>query len=84
LIAQQQHRERRIVVDDDAAFAIENFAARRQDGDLLDAILFGQIAVVVVAGDLEPPQTESENQENSQQDVLHCSEPKLGDFILAT
>ena len=84
LIAQQQHRERRIVVDDDAAFAVENLAARRKDGDLLDAILFGEIAVIIVVGDLEPPQAESENKKNPQQDVLHCREPELGDFVLAT
>ncbi len=38
LIAQQQRRKRRIVVDNDAAFAIENLAARRQDGNFADAV----------------------------------------------
>ena len=42
LIAQQQHGERRVVVDDDAAFAVQQLAAGRQNGDLLDAVLFGQ------------------------------------------
>ena len=84
LIAQQQHRERRIVVDDDAAFAVEDLAARRQDGNLLDAVLFGQRAVVIAARDLQAPQPEGENQKNSQQDVLHCGEPELGDFFVAT
>ncbi len=77
LIAQQQHRERRIVVNDDAAFAVENLAARRQHRDLLDAVLFGQSGVVVAARHLQAPQPESKNQENAQQDVLHCGEPEL-------
>ena len=84
LIAQQQDGERRIVVDDDAAFAVEDFAARREDGDLLDAILLGQGVVVVAARDLQPPQAEGQHQKNPQQDVLHCGEPELGDFFLAT
>ncbi len=84
LVAQQQHRERRIVIDDDAAFAVENLAARRQDGHLLDAVFFGEIAVVVVARDLQPPQAEGEDQKDSQQHVLHCGEPNLRDFFLAT
>ena len=84
LIAQQQHGKRRIVVDNDAAFAVENFAARRQDGHLLDAVLFGQSVVVVAARHLQAPQPEREHQKNPQQNVLHCGEPKLGDFFLAT
>ena len=84
LIAQQQHGERGIVVDDDAAFAVQNLAARREDGDLLDAVLFGQRGVVIAARDLQAPQPESQNQKNCQQDVLHCGEPELGDFFLAT
>ena len=44
LVAQQQHGERGVVVNDDAAFAVEQLAARREDGDLLDAVLFGQRA----------------------------------------
>ncbi len=84
LIAQQQHGKRRIVVDDDAAFAVENFAARREDRDLLDAVLLSESVVVIVAGDLQSPQAEGENQKNPQQEVLHCREPELRDFILAT
>ena len=84
LIAQQQDGKRRVVVDDDAAFAVEDLAARREDGHLLDAVLFGELAVVLAVRDLQAPQAEGENEKNSQQDVLHCGEPKLGDFFLAT
>ncbi len=41
-------------------------------------------AVVVAARDLQTPQAEGENKKNSQQDVLHCGEPELRDFVLAT
>ncbi len=40
-IAQQQRGERRIVIDDDAAFAIENLAAGREHGHVANAIFFG-------------------------------------------
>ena len=80
LIAQQQHGERRIVVDDDAAFAVEDLAARRQDGDLLDAVLFGQRCVVIAARHLQAPQPEGKNQKDSQQDVLHCGEASCETF----
>jgi hypothetical protein len=84
LIAQQQHGERRIVVDDDAAFAVKDLAARSQDGDLLDAVLFGQRAVVIAARHLQAPQSERQHQEDSQQEILHCGKPELGDFFVAT
>ena len=84
LIAQQQNGKRWIVVDDDAAFAVKDLAARSEDRHLLDAVLLGQGVVVVVARDLQAPQSEGENQKNSQQDVLHCREPELRDFFLAT
>ncbi len=84
LIAQQQHGERRIVVNDDAAFAVEDLAARRQNGDLLDAVLLGQRAVVIVARYLQAPQPEGKNKKDSQQDVLHCGKPELRDFFVAT
>src|SRR5664279_3747290 len=84
LIAQQQHGERGIVVNDDAAFAVKDLAARRQNGDLLDAVLFGQGAVVIAARHLQAPQPEGQHQKNSQQDVLHCGKPELGDFFVAT
>ena len=41
-IAQEQGRERGIVIDDDAPFAVQNFAARREDGNVADPILLGQ------------------------------------------
>src|ERR1019366_5296774 len=84
LIAQQQHRERRIVVHDDAAFAVQDLAARREDGDLLDAILFSQRAVITAARHLQAPQPEGKHQEDSQQNVLHCGKPELRDFFVAT
>src|ERR1019366_5294933 len=84
LIAQQQHRERRIVVNDDAALAVQDLAARSQDGHLFDAILFSQRAVITAARHLQAPQSESKHQKDSQQDVLHCGKPELGDFFVAT
>src|SRR5581483_1394605 len=83
LVAQQQHRERRVVIDDDPAFAIEDFPARRQDRYLLDPVLFGKIGVMLVAGDLEPPKSVTEDQKNREDHVLNNRQPERGDFFLS-
>ena len=83
LVAQHEHGERRIVIDDDPSFAIEDFAARREDRNLLDTILFGERRVVVVARDLEAPQTEREDEEYPEDDVLHNRQPERRYFFLS-
>ena len=41
LLADQEAGDGRIVVDDEAVFAVEELAARGQDGFLADAVLLG-------------------------------------------
>jgi hypothetical protein len=55
LLAQEIATDRGIVVDDDAAFAVEDAAARRQHRHLANTVLLGQHAVAAGAEDLQPP-----------------------------
>ncbi len=71
LLAQEQHRERRIVVHDDAAFAVEYLAARRQDGHLADAVLLRQRLVLIAARDLQTRKPHRQHDEDHQDRVLH-------------
>ena len=82
-VAQQQRGKRRIVVDDDAPFAVQDLAARRQDGNVADAVLFRELGIIIAAHHLQPPQSEHQDQKNAENAVLHGSEPKLRYFFVA-
>ena len=73
-VAHHERGEGRIVIDDDAAFAVEDFAAGSEDGHLADTILFRLRGVVVVAGDLQAPQSVSQHEEHAEDAVLHGGE----------
>src|SRR5580658_11266138 len=64
-----------MVVHDHAPIAIENSAARRDDGDRLDAVGLRTLIVHLWVLNLQPPESGNEQQENSHGAVL-----KDGDF----
>src|SRR5438270_12282312 len=77
LVAQKQHGEGRVIVNDGAAFAIENAAAGGKDGNGTNAISLRQAVVVVAARDLQPPESHRQDQKNGKDHVLHTGEPDL-------
>ena len=70
LVAQDVAGDGGVVVDDEAAFAIEQTAARGEDGDLADAVGFSEDAVAFCADDLQTIEAGDENAEDGDHDVL--------------
>ena len=70
LVAQQIAADGRIVVDDDAAFAIKDATARRKNRHLAYAVLLGQYRVAGGAEDLEPPQANTQNEQHQRHHIL--------------
>ena len=60
IVAQQQHAEGGVIVDQHAAFAVEHGAAWRNHRDGAHAILFGQLLVSIGLDDLQLPETEQQ------------------------
>ncbi len=82
-IAQQQRGKRGVVIDNDPAFTIQNFAARRQNRHIADAVLLRQLRVLAALHHLQPPQPVRQKQKNEQHDVLYGGEPEGGNFFFA-
>ena len=59
-----------MIVDDDAAVAIEDFAARRGDRQCLDAVAFGLLVVHLGILDLQVPEAGDQKQEDGYAGVL--------------
>jgi hypothetical protein len=70
LLAEEVTGDGGVVIDEEAAFAVEETAARGEDGDLANAIGLGEGAEVVGTKNLEAPETCDENDENNRDDVL--------------
>ena len=82
-IAQQQSGERRIVVDDDAALAVENLAAGRENRNFASLVLLRQRRVELALHHLQPPQPIGQHQKNDEDDVLHRSQAGTRYFFVA-
>src|SRR5208283_2885709 len=82
-IAQQQGRKRRIVVDDDPPFAVQDLPARRKDRHVAHAVLLRQQRVFAALHHLQPPQAVGEKQEYKQNHILHHGKAKGGNFFFA-
>ena len=82
-IAQQERGKRGVVIDNDAAFTIQDFAARRQNRHIANSVLLRQLRVLAALHHLQLPQPVSQKQENEQYDVLHGGEPERGNFFFA-
>jgi len=59
IVAQEKDAERRTIVHEHAAIAIEHSAARGDDRDRADAIAFGHLAVLIGVNDLQFPEASS-------------------------
>jgi hypothetical protein len=59
-----------MVVDDDAAVAIENFSTWGEEGNGFDAIAVGEFAVELAVADLQHPEASDEEQENDYAQIL--------------
>jgi hypothetical protein len=82
-IAQQERGKRRIVIDNDAAFAIQDFAPRRQNRHIANAVLLRQQCVLIAVHHLQPPQSVGQKQKNEQHDILHGGQAERGNLFFA-
>ena len=74
-VAHHQHGGGRIVIDDEAAFAVDNLAARREQRNFADAVVFGLRDVVIAVRNLQAPEAVAEHEENGEDGVLHRRQP---------
>ena len=81
LLANEEAGGRRIVVDDQAALAIEELAARCHHGNFADAVLLCQHAEAVRAQHLQAPQAGDERQHHEQNSPLDCYQLDVGDLL---
>ena len=83
LLPHQKAGNRRIVVNDQPAFTIEDLAPWRQNRHFADAVGLRQRVIVLPANHLKPPQPKNENSENGRNDVLDDSKAESGQFFFA-
>ncbi len=83
LFADEEAGDGRVVVDEEAAFAVEDFAARSEDGDFADAVGFSEGVVVLSTDHLQAPETEDENCHDGRNDVLDDGEANSGQLFFA-
>ncbi len=69
VVAQQQHAEGGVVVDQHAAFAVEHGAAWRDHRDGAHAVLFGQLLVAIGLDDLQLPEAEQQQAHQDDNEV---------------
>ena len=69
IVAEKKDAERRIVVDENAAIAIEHAAAWSDDGDGTNAIALGHLPVLIGVNDLEFPEAEQQQPDHAHDDV---------------
>ena len=70
LFADQEAGDRRIIVDHEAVFAVEELAARGQNRHFANAILLGQDLEILGAKHLQPPKPRGQRQHHQQNAVL--------------
>ena len=83
LLAHQEAGDRRVIVDDKPVLAVEEFAARRQNRLLANAILLGQHAVAVYVQHLQTPQAGSQAEHHQKNAVLHKRQFDCGKLFAA-
>ena len=83
LFANEEAGDRGIVIDEQAAIAVQQLAARSHDGLLADAVFLGQLLEVRSAEDLQPPQAGAEGQHDQQNAVLHRRRFEGGELFAA-
>ena len=72
-------RGRRAVIDDHAAVAVENFAARSRQRNGPDAVALRQLTVDFMVPDLQHPEAADQEQEYAHRDVLKDGDASEGE-----
>jgi hypothetical protein len=70
LLAEEVAGNGGVVVDEETAFTVEDFAAGGEDGDLADAVGFGEGTEAFGVEDLKTPEPDEEYGENKRDEVL--------------
>ena len=83
LLADEEAGDGGVVVDDESAFAIEDFAAGGEDGNFADAVGFSQGVVVLAADHLQAPQAKDQNGQDCRDHVLDNGEAEWRKFFVA-
>ena len=83
LLADEEAGDGGIVVDEEAAFAVEEFAAGGEDGNFADTVRFSEGVVVLAADHLQAPQSEDEHGQNYGDGVLNEGEADSRQFFVA-
>ena len=73
-----------MVVDDDAAVAVQDFAPRRRDGQGFDAVALGLVVVDLVVLDLQVPEAGDQKQEDKDAGVLEDGDFPGGELDVFT
>ena len=84
VIAKEKNAEGWAIVYEHAAIAIEHAAARRNDGNRTDAILFGHLAILITVDDLQLPEAKQQQADHAYDDVGDDCEPRLRQPIVIT
>src|SRR5260370_977753 len=77
IVAKEEHAERRPVVHQHAAIAVQHAAARRDHGNVTHAIALGHGAVLVGIDDLQLPKADQQHADHSHDDVGSHRQPPL-------
>jgi hypothetical protein len=70
LFAKQEAGDGGIVVDEEAAFAVEELSAGSEDGNLADTVGFGERTEAFGVENLEAPESGEEDDENQRDEIL--------------
>ena len=62
--------DRGIIIDEEAAFAVEEFSAGGKDGNFADAVGFCERTEAFGVENLEPPEAGKEDRENERDEIL--------------
>jgi hypothetical protein len=82
VVAKQQDAEGRIVVNEDAAVAVEHSSARRDDGDGAHAIALRHDAILVRINDLKFPEAQQQKRDHAHDHVGGGGQPFLRQSII--
>ena len=74
VLPREQQREGGLIIDDHAAIAVENFAARREHRNGLDAIALGQFAVAFAVANLQHPEAGDQEQKDRNDEILETGD----------
>ncbi len=82
IVAEEKNAERRVVIDQNPAVAIEHAAARRNDRYRADAVTVGPLRILVGIDDLEFPESDQQKADHAYDDVGDDSQPSLRQSII--